>query len=233
MNSQKNEAMNRSIMRYVPKDKTYSRTMALTSRLNLAVAIDSLGHAAYFHRLFAAMKIQPTELTFSGLRRMWRKKEYGRLYSATKAVKKRRRIAARRKMIEGVLKMEIDMRNGMAYSSAIHLQDDEEEKEDDSERPARKKTKTSNNQRTSVTREKKERGCCKCGGDDHQRITSSKCPWQGLSPEVVCQNYEERMKKMREMRHYAKGAGTANVHEVLTGETRSGERSCPRYAPPS
>jgi hypothetical protein len=74
MNLQKNEAMNRSIMRYIPKDKTYSQTMALTSHLNLAVSIDSLGHATYYERLFAAMKFQPTQLTFSGLRRMWRKK---------------------------------------------------------------------------------------------------------------------------------------------------------------
>jgi hypothetical protein len=49
--------------------------MALTSRLNLAVSIDSLGHVTYYEqRLLAAMKFQPTQLTFSGLRRMWRKK---------------------------------------------------------------------------------------------------------------------------------------------------------------
>jgi hypothetical protein len=47
MNLQKNEAMNRSIMQYIPKDKIYSRTMAFTSRLNLAVSIYSLGHAEH------------------------------------------------------------------------------------------------------------------------------------------------------------------------------------------
>ncbi len=31
MNSQKNEAMNKSIMRYIPKDKIYCQLMALTS----------------------------------------------------------------------------------------------------------------------------------------------------------------------------------------------------------
>jgi hypothetical protein len=43
MHSQKNEAMNRSIMRYryCPKEKTYSRTMSLTSRIALAVGIDT------------------------------------------------------------------------------------------------------------------------------------------------------------------------------------------------
>ena len=45
MSSQKNEAMNKSIMRYAPKDKTYARTMALTWRINLAIGIDCVGHA--------------------------------------------------------------------------------------------------------------------------------------------------------------------------------------------
>jgi hypothetical protein len=90
MNSQKNKAMNRSIMRYIPKDKTYSQTMTLTSRLNLAILIDSLGHAEYFKQLFGlfgAMIFRATELTFSGLRKMWRKKEYGQMYHAKKSVK--------------------------------------------------------------------------------------------------------------------------------------------------
>jgi hypothetical protein len=75
MRSQKNEAMNKSIMRYAPKDKTYARTMSLTSLVNLAIGIDCIGHAQYYERLFRRMKF--TELTFSGLRRMWHKKEYG------------------------------------------------------------------------------------------------------------------------------------------------------------
>jgi hypothetical protein len=127
MNSQKNEAMNRSIMRYIPKDKTYSQTMALTSCLNLAIFIDSLGHAEYFKRLFGAMKFRATEPTFSGLRRMWRQKEYGQMYHAKKTVKQRRRINARQKMIDDVKKMEADVRDGMAYSSAIRLEDEDED----------------------------------------------------------------------------------------------------------
>ncbi len=197
MNSQQNEAMNKSIMRYIPKDKTYSRTMALTSRLNLAISIDSLGHAEYFERLFGAMKFRVTELTFSGLRRMWRKKEYGRMYSAKKTVKQRRRINAGQKMIEGVKKMEANVRDGMAYSSAIRLEDDDGE-ERDGEEPAKKKAKKTINKkkRTSSSKKKKEEGC-KCGGRDHQRITSGKCPWKGLSTSEISENYERRVQKMK------------------------------------
>ncbi len=87
MDSQKNEAMNKSIMRYCPKDKTYSRSMVLTSRINLAIGMDTLGHAKVYEELFETMGLTHTELTFSGLRRMWRKKEFGRIYSGLRTVK--------------------------------------------------------------------------------------------------------------------------------------------------
>ena len=67
MSSQKNKAMNKSIMRYAPKDKMYCRTMGLTSRINIAIGVDSVGHAEYYQRLFQVMGIRHTELTFSGL----------------------------------------------------------------------------------------------------------------------------------------------------------------------
>jgi hypothetical protein len=159
----------------------------------MAISIDSLGHATYFERLFLAMKFTPTQLTFSGLRRMWRKKEYGRVYSASKKVKQRRRIKQRKKMIEGISKMKKDAEAGMAYSSGICLLDDGEGVDDGEDKDegcgesARKKAKTINsnnsNKRTGSSRKQKEG--CKCGGRDHQRITSTKCPWKGLSTSEV------------------------------------------------
>jgi hypothetical protein len=53
-----------------------------------------------------------TELTFSGLQRMWRKKEYGRMYSGLKSIKLRRWLTAQTKMMEGVAKMELDLEEG-------------------------------------------------------------------------------------------------------------------------
>jgi hypothetical protein len=82
-------------MRYIPKDKTYSRTMALTSHQNLTVSINSLGHATYYERLFHAMKFRQTQLPVSGQGRKWRKKEYGQIYQATKTAKQRQRINQR------------------------------------------------------------------------------------------------------------------------------------------
>jgi hypothetical protein len=106
MSSQKNEAMNKSIMRYCPKDKTYCRTMILTSRIHLAIGIDTLGHSRFFQEIFASMEFTATEITFLGLTRMWKKKEYGRMYCGLRKVKLRRRTKQRDRMIEGTKKME-------------------------------------------------------------------------------------------------------------------------------
>ncbi len=79
------------------------------------------------------------------------------MYSAKKTMKQRRQINARQKMIEGVKKMEADVRDGMAYSSAIRLEDDDGE-ERDGEEPAKKKAKKTINKkkRTSSSKKKKE-----------------------------------------------------------------------------
>jgi hypothetical protein len=64
-------------MRYCPKDKTYCKTMVLTSRINIAIGIDPLGHAGFYEELFESMNFTSSEMTFSGLRRMGKKKEFG------------------------------------------------------------------------------------------------------------------------------------------------------------
>jgi hypothetical protein len=188
MSSQKNEAMNKSIIRYVPKDKTLCKTMSLTSRLCMAISIDSIGHSEFYVRLFAAMKFEATELTFSGLRRMWRKKEYGRIRQGRKKVKLDRRLALRKLMIEGCKKQEKDIEEGLAYSSGMRMADENEGESEGEERPtkkARKATDNSNKRTTGAT--------CRCGGQDHKRITSKACPWKGLSQKEISEKYAVRI----------------------------------------
>jgi hypothetical protein len=187
MSSQKNKAMNQSIMRYAPKDKTYCRTMALTSRVNIAIGVDCVGHAQYYGRVFTAMGFQRTELTFSGLRRLWRKKEYGRIYKGEKSVKRRRRLAATMKMTDGCTKMKEDAEAGACYGTGICV-----EGEDDVEvevQPKKKRARR-NNPLTSA-----QQVGCKCGGLDHSRVNSKKCPWRGLSKKEHEAKYENRMKE--------------------------------------
>ena len=88
--------------------------------------------------------------------------------------------------------MEADRQTGMAYSSGISIDGDEEEECE--QQPATKRAKSNNKKPTST---KKKEECCKCGGQDHQRITSSKCPWKGLGLKEVLANYAQRMKETK------------------------------------
>jgi hypothetical protein len=99
ISSQKNEAINWSIMMCAPKDKTYCRSIALTSRINIVIGVDCVGHGEYYERLSKVVRFKCTALTFSGLQCMWHRKEYRRMYSGLKNVKKRRRLATRTKMV--------------------------------------------------------------------------------------------------------------------------------------
>jgi hypothetical protein len=112
MSSQKNEAMNKSIMRYCPKDKMYCRTMVLTFRIHLAIGIDTLGHASFFEEIFSSMGFTATHMTFLALTRLWKNKEYGKMYCGLRKVKLRRRMKQRDRMIEGTKKMELDAKEG-------------------------------------------------------------------------------------------------------------------------
>lgn len=183
--------MNRSIMRYCPKDKTYCRTMSLTSRINMSICIDSIGHAKLYEELFGKMLFTPTELTFSGLRRMWRKKEFGRIYSGLRKVKLRRRIKIRDKMADGTKQLEDDVNEGREYSSGMRMRGENEvEGEEGESRPRKRARRVNNNQLTRTSREG-----CKCGAMDHKRTSSSNCPWYGLPRKEVAANYARKQEE--------------------------------------
>jgi hypothetical protein len=98
---------------------------------------------------------------------MWCKKEYGRIYTGLQRVKKRRGLAARTKMIDGVSKMEVDKKAGQSYASGRHVGEGKVEGEE----PKRKKARAGNNPLTSFY---------KCGALDHQGVSSKSCSWKGL-----------------------------------------------------
>jgi hypothetical protein len=121
--------------------------------------------------------------------------EYGRIYSGLRTTKRRRRILQREKMKEGTAKLEKDSKEGRGYSSGCRLrEEDEDNNEPVSEGcPAKKRARTDN----KLTRTSGEE--CKCGGKDHKRISSMKCPWKGQSKEAVAQNYAKRLESQETM----------------------------------
>jgi hypothetical protein len=112
---------------------------------------------------------------------MWRKKEYGRMFSGLKTVRNRQRITVRTKMSEACTKMETDEKEGRGYASGRHVREGNMEGE---EPASRKRARAGNNQLTG----------CKCGAVDHQRVTLKHCAWRGLSKKEIFEKYEKRMK---------------------------------------
>jgi hypothetical protein len=68
---------------------------------------------------------------------------------------------------------------------------DEGKNGDSEEKKKKKKARTGEPNNNQLTRRTAKE--CKCGGGNHKRISSSRCPWKGLSKEEVAQNYEKRM----------------------------------------
>jgi hypothetical protein len=117
---------------------------------------------------------------------MWRKK--------LRRVKKRRRLAARLKMINNVSKMEGDKKAGWDHASGRHVREGNVEGEE----PKSKKARAGNNPLTSS---------CKCGALDHQRVSSKSCHWKGLCKKEIFKKHEMRMKDVKAVEATATAAG--------------------------
>ena len=97
----------------------------------------------------------------------------------------------RDRMIEGTKKVELDAKEGRGYSSGIRMRDENKDGQSEEKKRKKKRARTepaNDNQLTRTTRTE-----CKCGGSDHKRITSLRCPWRGLSKVEVAQNYAQRL----------------------------------------
>ena len=56
--TQKNEAMNTSIMKYAPKSKTYCKTLSLKVRVCIAASTNCTGHEAFWKKVLHSMKLE-------------------------------------------------------------------------------------------------------------------------------------------------------------------------------
>ena len=91
-------------------------------------------------------------------------------------------------MIKVSKKLEEDAKAGMAYSSGIRIRMGDGNDEEGEEPKKKRARKQGNNKLTRKCSDE-----CKCGGRDHQRTSSSKCPWKGLSKIQVAENYVKRL----------------------------------------
>jgi hypothetical protein len=126
--------------------------------------------------------------------------------------------------VEGTKKLKEDALEGMEYSSGLRLRGENDETEEESERPKKKRAKGTHDNNNKPTRKSKEE--CKCGGKDHKHPPSFKCPWQGLLPVEVSENYGRLLeKRVREQSCQPTiNEPTENTVEVVAEEaTEEGE----------
>jgi hypothetical protein len=108
------------------------------------------------------------------------------MYRGLQSVKRRQCVNQQQKMTDECKNMEKDEKEGHGNSTGICMRNNNEEEDD--EPRTRKRARKDNNKLTRNSGEESE-----CGGKDHKRISSSKCPWKGQGQEVVTHNYEQRM----------------------------------------
>ena len=73
--TQKNEAMNTSIMKYAPKSKTYCKTLSLKVRVCIAASTNCTGHELFWKKVLQRMKLEMSSELQARLQYMDRMKE--------------------------------------------------------------------------------------------------------------------------------------------------------------
>jgi hypothetical protein len=160
--TQKVEGFNKLLTKFLPKDKTYCRTIENDARVHLAVG--PVGYQQFYKRVFELTRIESVDDDITDL--FFRSEDADKLfreqYRQKKEVKIRRMRTHFNKIREGVEKLKNDNEKSLAYNTGMMGpggQDEQREQEQ--------------GRRGS---ENKFLGCKWCQSTTHSRITSKDCP---------------------------------------------------------
>jgi len=156
--SQKNEAMNKSITAYSPKDRVYSKSKSLRYRICVAIGVNSVGMEEYWSTVFGVVGVKVSPTMRKSFARVDREETSKRECQKSPAVKAKRAADNNRKISKQVKEDQEAYKRGATYRSGVAVEEEQEQPEEDGRKPAAVR-------------------CCKhCGSTSHQRISSSKCP---------------------------------------------------------
>ncbi len=88
--SQKNEAMNKAVTKFAPKDRVYSKSMSLKYRVWSVAGIDSIGLTKFYRRIFRYLHIAMPPNLEKWLYMTDAQRDYQKKYQKRPAVKKKR-----------------------------------------------------------------------------------------------------------------------------------------------
>ena len=176
-----NESMNNLVAWIAPKNKCFSGSGSLITRVSVAVCIQSKGFSAFFTTLLERLGITPSPGTEYWLQQHDKKREDKKAKAKLTTTKKRRRSRHYVNVKEKTAKAREDIRKGLGYYKNAGL--DPEEIEERKQKRAKKSTTNGTNKP------------CKCGSLSHQRITSLQCPMNSAYakalPEVIDELQED------------------------------------------
>ena len=115
------EAMNKSCSAYANKGETFSKTMSLTARLQIACATQIIGHHALWTRIYRSVGL-PLGMTLTQyLRRKDKDKEKNHAFRRTKDYKTNRKIGWTNKYKVLREKQMNDNKNGLDYETGLAM----------------------------------------------------------------------------------------------------------------
>ena len=116
-----NEAMNRSVSSFAPKDRTFCRTMSLQTRVSIAAGVQILGHYRFWKEVLAAHGIQKMGDSMENLlRNRDRENKYRNEYRKKTDVKKKRKHGENTTINKGIIERKNKISNG-TYKSGVAI----------------------------------------------------------------------------------------------------------------
>ena len=97
-----NKAMNRSVSSFAPKDRTFSRSMSLTTRVSIAARVQLVGHYKYWEMMLERQGIKMSSALETLLREKDKNSEHRREYRRRPDVKRRENKGDTEKISKGI-----------------------------------------------------------------------------------------------------------------------------------
>jgi len=116
-----NESMNNTISWLAPKNKTYSGTVSLRNRVNMALSIQSLGYDVYWTRLFRELGLEMDAATEHRLKQHEKLRQYRLQQSKLTNNKRKRQVQTYIKISKYFDKLRADRDKGRQYMPGVGM----------------------------------------------------------------------------------------------------------------
>jgi hypothetical protein len=158
-----NEAMNRAVSARAPKDRTYGRSMSLSSRVHVAAGTVAVGMNDYYGSVMKEIGIELTPTQSTLFKRLDNMKAKKRKREKDPRTKRRRAQNGIKKIRAATIQSIKSSRKNMGYRTGVNMEADDVDPDDAAKKPAAKP--------------RKDMVCKDCKGKGHGTKRSRACPF--------------------------------------------------------